>query len=88
MSLNARNAENCMNPFVFVQTAKTRDRALPAGKVKAKSNCPFFHPAVPERIWILEGPQHPVHALREAAFPERVNQCSRVLQMLDKRIKK
>ena len=71
-----------MNPSVFVQTAKTRAPALPAGGVKAKNNCPPFHPPDPVRALTWEALRLPVHARRAAVFREPDNQCSRVLHLL------
>ena len=82
MSSNVRNAGIFTNPSVFVQTAKTRAPALPAGGMKAKNNYPSFHPRDPVRAWIWEALRLPVHARRAAVFREPDDQCSRVLHLL------
>ena len=82
MNLNVRNAGIFMNPSVFVQTAKTRGPAPAAGGMKAKSNCPSFHPPDPDqaRIWVVL--RLPVLARPAAVFREPDDQCSRVLHLL------
>jgi len=81
MNLNAKNAENSLSPSVFVQTPKTKGLAPPAGRMTVKNNCPSFRPADPERVRIWEVLRLPGHAQEEAAFPERVDTCSSVLQL-------
>ena len=85
MNLNVRNAEIFMNPSAFVQTAKTRALAPVAGGMKAKNNCPSFHPPDPAQGWIWEVLRLPVHAVHLAAvFREPDDQCSRVLRLFTK----
>jgi hypothetical protein len=70
MSLSVKNAETFTNPSVFVQTAKTRAPAPTVGEMKAKNNCPSFHPPDPVRAWIWEVLRLPVHVGQAAVFPE------------------
>ena len=78
MSSNVKNAGPFMNPSAFALMGKTKAPALPAVGITAKSNCPPFHPPgpVPAWVWAL---LLPVHALREAVFPEPDDEGSRVL---------
>jgi len=73
-----------MNPSVFVQAAKTRDPAPAVGGMKAKNNCPSFHPRDPAQAWIWVALRLPVHAHPAAVFREPDNQCSRALLLLTK----
>ncbi len=82
MNSNVRNAETFMNPSVFVQAAKTRDLAPVAGEMKAKNNCPSFHPPDPAQVWIRVALSLPVLARPAAVFREPDDQCSRALQLL------
>jgi hypothetical protein len=84
MNLNVRNAEIFMNPSVFVQAAKTKDPALAAGGMKAKNNCPSFHPPDPAQAWIWVVLRLPVLARPVAVFREPDDQCSRALLLLTK----
>jgi hypothetical protein len=81
MNSNVRNAETFMNPSVFVQAAKTRDPAPVAGEMKAKNNCPSFHPPDPVKAWIRVVLRLPVLARLAAVFREPDNRCSRELQL-------
>jgi hypothetical protein len=82
MNSNVKNAEIFMNPFAFVQTAKTRALAPVAGEMKAINNCPSFHPPDPAQAWIWVVPGLPVLARPAAVFREPDDQCSRALRLL------
>ena len=67
-----------MSPSASAPPGKTRAPALPAAGMTAKNNCPPFHPQGPGLAWMW-ALLLPVHALREAVFPEPDDEGSRVL---------
>jgi hypothetical protein len=80
MNSNVKNAETFMNPSVFVRAAKTRAPAPVAGEMKAKNNCPSFHPRDPAQALIWVALSLPVLARRAVVFRELDDPCSRELQ--------